>query len=427
MLQPPSRGGGDTTWKAGGDTRPLVLASEPGSISEYCLTPTEVGLPSLSSREHLAATLLLEELQSQAHSIQLPPPTIPCAPPRTTPLSSTPGYLLHASAPTPPPLVSSASLLFPTRPRKPLVPRLPLRFKTPPHHHHHQQEVKQQGTEERATPSTGAPLASMNARSPINTEIARDPSSPATSSLINNRSSSQLNDKDVSKGTTDGGYNVGVAKSLPAIPSGRTNIVSGGTSGNVAPGTEYMPEATQQETTQQESSPPELPPITSTASPPSLISQPSQTQEETGVDTTAANTSKYSRETCDDDQQKHVKEESTAVVSPTPCPAYMRQTLFRAADGQLGHHTRWQRKERDEVDGRLLGPIQRYDRLNHVLSLLQQAQARGGGEAGGGGEQVKLSELREQIRCALDEAVRLRADTELLQQTTKVLPHFHET
>ena len=298
----------------------------------------------------------------------------------------------------------------------------------------------EQGTEERATPSPGPTLASVTAgRSPINTEITRDPSSQATSSLINNRGSSQLNDKDMSKGTTDGGHDMGVTKSLPAIPSGRTNIVNGGTSGNGAPGTEYESETTQQ----QSSPPPELPPITSTASPHSLTSQPSPTSQETVVDnittTTAVNTSKYSSETCDDNQQKSVKDEkleSTGVVVslPTPCPAYMRQTLFRGADGQLGHHTRWKGKERDEVHGRLLGPIQRYDRLNHVLSLLQQAQAGGGRETGGGrevgggvetggsGEQIKLSELREQIQCALDEAVRLRADTELLQQTTKVLP-----
>lgn len=396
--------------------RPLVLASELGSISEYCLAPSEAGLLVTSLlREHLAATLLLEELQSHAHNIQLPPPITPCAPPRTTPLSSTPGYLLHASAPIPSPLISSASLLFPTRPRKPLAPRLPLRLKTPPHYQNQQQEVGQPGTEGR---TFGPLLASVDVEtSPIDTEIGRVPSSQASALLINSRGSSQLKDNDVSKDTTDSGYHV-VSKSLPAIPSGRTNIVTGGTSVNVAPETVVV-----LETTQQQSSPPELPPITSTAS------LTSQTHEETVVDntiidnTTTVNTSKYSRKTFDDDQQKCVEDEdfeSTAVgvSATTPHPAYMKQTLFRAADGQLGQHTRWKRK--DEVDSRLLAPIQRYDRLNHVLSLLQQAQAGGQETGGGGGEQVKLSELREQIRCALDEAVRLRADTELLQQTTKV-------
>lgn len=55
--------------------------------------------------------------------------------------------------------------------------------------------------------------------------------------------------------------------------------------------------------------------------------------------------------------------------------------------------------------------IQRYDRLNHVLSLLHRTQGEEGGE-------VRLPDLREHIKTALDEAVRLRADTEALQHNT---------
>ena len=70
--------------------RPLVHASEPDSASEHSHIHTytaRVRGPLLPRREHLAASVLLEELQSQAHSIQLPPPsTAPSAPPRLTPL-----------------------------------------------------------------------------------------------------------------------------------------------------------------------------------------------------------------------------------------------------------------------------------------------------------------------------------------------------
>lgn len=100
---------------------------------------------------------------------------------------------------------------------------------------------------------------------------------------------------------------------------------------------------------------------------------------------------------------------------------YMKKTVFRAA--LLGEEMRKKKREREgeewegEVDGRLLGPIQRYDRLNHVLSLLQRVQES---ESDGGreGEGVKLSSLQEHIQTALDEAVRLRADTDSLH--TKV-------
>ena len=55
---------------------------------------------------------------------------------------------------------------------------------------------------------------------------------------------------------------------------------------------------------------------------------------------------------------------------------------------------------------------QRYDKLNEVLSLLQQArESRDRGQVG---------DLKQQIQTALDEAIRLRADTEALQSTTGV-------
>ena len=63
------------------------------------------------------------------------------------------------------------------------------------------------------------------------------------------------------------------------------------------------------------------------------------------------------------------------------------------------------------VDDVVLNNIQRYDKLNQILSLLQQARDEGSKEQ----EAVKLSRLRDQIMGALDEAVRLRAETEALQ------------
>ncbi len=60
----------------------------------------------------------------------------------------------------------------------------------------------------------------------------------------------------------------------------------------------------------------------------------------------------------------------------------------------------------------LLNTVQRYDKLNHILSLLHAAKDEGNKE------KVKLSRLKEHIMGALDEAVRLRADTQTL--TTQV-------
>ncbi len=62
------------------------------------------------------------------------------------------------------------------------------------------------------------------------------------------------------------------------------------------------------------------------------------------------------------------------------------------------------------VDSVVLNNIQRYDKLNQILSLLHVVKDEGC--KGQEGEQ--LSHLKEQIMGALDEAVRLRADTQAL-------------
>jgi hypothetical protein len=64
---------------------------------------------------------------------------------------------------------------------------------------------------------------------------------------------------------------------------------------------------------------------------------------------------------------------------------------------------------------------QRYDKLNQVLTLLQQAKdgktlVREEESSEPPGTPVKISELKTHIKTALDEAVRLRADTDALQQ-----------
>ena len=68
------------------------------------------------------------------------------------------------------------------------------------------------------------------------------------------------------------------------------------------------------------------------------------------------------------------------------------------------------------VKQQLLHQAQRYTKLSEVLSLLQQArevQRLTEGE----GEGVRASELKQHIKTALDEAIRLRADTEALQSS----------
>ena len=69
------------------------------------------------------------------------------------------------------------------------------------------------------------------------------------------------------------------------------------------------------------------------------------------------------------------------------------------------------------LDNHLYQQAQRYDKLNQVLALLQQV--KGGqmdNEQSSPGTPVKMSEFKTHIKTALDEAVRLRADTEALQQ-----------
>ena len=68
------------------------------------------------------------------------------------------------------------------------------------------------------------------------------------------------------------------------------------------------------------------------------------------------------------------------------------------------------------VKQQLLRQAQRYTKLSEVLSLLQQArEAQRLTE--GEGEGVRASELKQHIKTALDEAIRLRADTEALQSS----------
>ena len=70
------------------------------------------------------------------------------------------------------------------------------------------------------------------------------------------------------------------------------------------------------------------------------------------------------------------------------------------------------------LDEHLYQQAQRYDKLNQVLTLLQQAKDGKTLDSEGSepGTPVKISELKAHIKTALDEAVRLRADTEALQQ-----------
>ena len=68
------------------------------------------------------------------------------------------------------------------------------------------------------------------------------------------------------------------------------------------------------------------------------------------------------------------------------------------------------------VKQQLLHQAQRYTKLSEVLSLLQQAreaQRLTEGEEEG----VRASKLKQHIKTALDEAIRLRADTEALQSS----------
>lgn len=62
--------------------------------------------------------------------------------------------------------------------------------------------------------------------------------------------------------------------------------------------------------------------------------------------------------------------------------------------------------------------VRRYNKLSEVLSLLQGA--REAQRLQTNGERMRMSELKQHIKTALDEAVRLRADTEALQNQAEV-------
>ena len=128
------------------------------------------------------------------------------------------------------------------------------------------------------------------------------------------------------------------------------------------------------------------------------------------------------------EEETHNKEEEEEKVSEKPegsrngaeSRRYLKQTMFRAAivGQQQQQSVGGECAEEDTpLDNRLLGPIQRYDRLNTVLALLKRVQ---GGEMEGEEEGLRLTDLRQHIQSALDEAVRLRADTESLQHSAKV-------
>ena len=273
--------------------------------------------------------------------------------------------------------------------------------------------------------------------------MTRDPSSFTASSL---RGSSQLvttgsphsrerTTPSRREGAVDSGHVCGgSSRILPAIPSGTANLV---TAGRDRESSDVSLESKQDE---EQSHAPNFPPLPCTTSPPSLTSPPSHVHHHEEVVADIATTTDGGRSPATDTKStsKEEKEDSEAVDSErlkcvnssatTLHRAYMRQSMFPAAP--LGQQTRQQGQGRAvQVDSRLLGHIRRYDRLNHILSLLQHVQGgeREGGEGEGGGEErgerVKLSELREQIRTTLDEAVRLRADTESLQHSTEVPVH----
>ena len=117
------------------------------------------------------------------------------------------------------------------------------------------------------------------------------------------------------------------------------------------------------------------------------------------------------------------KETKTPQGSEFQDRRYLKQTMFRTSI--LRDRGPKQPEGSAMVDSRLLGPIQRYDRLNQVLGLLRQVQGTAERE---GAEKVRLTDLRQHIQSALDEAVRLRADTESLEHVAKVgMGHYLES
>ena len=124
-----------------------------------------------------------------------------------------------------------------------------------------------------------------------------------------------------------------------------------------------------------------------------------------GVATTRQPISKPLIEGLDPDTPQENRSNSTERHTPTGEP-----------------HTHSRGSGSPSLDTHLYQQAQRYDKLNQVLALLQQAQEskteeREGGSGGESepGTPLKISELKSHIKSALDEAVRLRADTEALQ------------
>ena len=98
---------------------------------------------------------------------------------------------------------------------------------------------------------------------------------------------------------------------------------------------------------------------------------------------------------------------------------YMRQSVFHV-DYQPVNKVAEQSLEAvtGVADKQLLSYIQRYAKLDAVLTMLQSVQR--GEVIGEGKQEMKLSGLRDHIKRALDEAVRLRAETETLRYSTEV-------
>ena len=119
----------------------------------------------------------------------------------------------------------------------------------------------------------------------------------------------------------------------------------------------------------------------------------------------------------EEEEEEKVSEKAEGTRHGAESRCYLKQTMFRAAIVGQQQQQGECAEEGTKLDNRLLGPIQRYDRLNTVLALLQRVQ---GGETEEEEEELRLTDLRQHIQSALDEAVRLRADTESLQHSAKV-------
>ena len=125
----------------------------------------------------------------------------------------------------------------------------------------------------------------------------------------------------------------------------------------------------------------------------------------------------------------------TLTSNKNPSQAHFRQTTFKGAP--LGYKpplhkhaknltpkskkkssTPLKAPSEGGISSEVLHQVQRYDRLNEVLTLLQRAKELGKTDDSEPG--VKLSDLKQHIQTALDEAVRLRTDTEALHNRMAV-------